>query len=64
MLWATEPKGHPRALVHRMAGDDAGRPSDPVCGVSTDGLFLWAEVEWEAVGRVLRCPVCDQQNRQ
>lgn len=58
MIWSTAPKGDRGAVAHRMGADSHGRPVQPVCGRSTEGLWLRIDVEWERVPEARRCPDC------
>jgi hypothetical protein len=58
-VWSTRRKGDPASVGHRMAGDGYGRPSSPVCGLSSDGLFFRAWTDSEQVPERQRCEACD-----
>lgn len=47
------------AVAHRMHEDFHGRPTAPLCGLGTHGLWLRAWTSWECVPVGRRCPPCD-----
>jgi hypothetical protein len=58
MLWSTRRQGDPLAVGHRMEADGHGRPTSPMCGCSTEGLWFRRDHEWERVPMAQRCPDC------
>ena len=40
VLWSTHRQGDPRSIEHLMQPDGHGRPTSPVCGLSTEGLWF------------------------
>lgn len=61
VVWSTGPKGSPIAIAHRMVDDHHGRPMAPVCGRTTEGLWLRAWTRWESVPEPRRCVSCTEQ---
>lgn len=45
MLWSTGPQGDPNSIGHLMAPDGHGRPTSPVCGISTELSWFPERVE-------------------
>ena len=57
-LWSTGPPGAPSSIGHRMQPDAHGRPTTPLCGCSTHGLWFRRDHRWEQVPQAQRCAVC------
>lgn len=57
-VWSTERPGSPTSIGHRMTPDGHGRPTTPVCGRSTEGLWFRRDHEWHEVPPGQRCDEC------
>lgn len=58
-VWSTRrDRGDPATLTHAIVPDGHGRTLGPVCGTSTDGLWLAAWTDWEKVPLEARCAAC------
>lgn len=58
-VWSTAPPGDPTAVAHRMHEDFHGRPTLPICGRTSHGLYLRAWTDWDRVPLERRCGPCD-----
>lgn len=58
MVWSTGPKDDPRAIAHAMTEDYHGRVTRPLCGASSNGLWLRSWTEWSDVPEPRRCADC------
>jgi len=43
-----------------MVEDSYGRPGAPVCGISTQGLWLRPRTSWDSVAEDRRCSACSE----
>lgn len=59
-VWSTRRAGDPASVGHRMEADGFGRPSSPVCGLSTEGLYFRRDHSWDNVPEGQRCPACER----
>lgn len=57
-VWSTLRAGDPASVGHRMADDEYGRPSVPVCGASSEGLYFRRDHDWGDVPEAQRCDAC------
>lgn len=57
-VWSTLPPGEPGSIGHRMSTDTHGRPSPPVCGQTSNGLWFRLGVEWDDIPERQRCRAC------
>ena len=58
--WSTTSIGHrTQDDAYEPCGPD-GRPTSPVCGRSTEGLYFRRDHHWEQVPERQRCPRCDE----
>jgi len=60
VLWSTHRQGDPRSIAHQMEPDGHGRPTSPLCGCSTEGLFFRRDHDWSHVPPAQRCRRCAQ----
>lgn len=60
-LWSTGPPGDPTSVGHLQLEDYHGRPTGPLCGLSSNGLYYRVQLSWEAVPGAQRCPECDER---
>jgi len=58
-VWSTRRAGDPASVGHRMEADGFGRPSSPVCGLSSEGLYFRRDHSWADVPAAQRCEACD-----
>lgn len=59
-VWSTKRQGDPSSVGHRMEGDEYGRPSSPVRGASSDGLYFRRDHDWSDVPERQRCEACER----
>ena len=47
------------SIAHLMEPDSYGRPTSPLCGIGTKGLWFRRDHKWENVPPRQRCPQCE-----